>query len=147
MLIRTRCVMKIITDGVEISTKGHTDIVDITGDVSDILTRGGLTQGILTVFVSGSTAGVTTIEFEPGLLQDLPEAFQKIAPTGVTYHHDATWGDGNGYAHVRAALLGCSLTVPFTDGRMRLGTWQQIVIIDFDNRSRNRRIVVQMMGE
>ena len=139
--------MKIITDGVEISTKGHTDIVDITGDVSDILTRGGLTQGILTVFVSGSTAGVTTIEFEPGLLQDLPEAFQKIAPTGVTYHHDATWGDGNGYAHVRAALLGCSLTVPFTDGRMRLGTWQQIVIIDFDNRSRNRRIVVQMMGE
>ena len=147
MLIRTRCVMEIITDGVEISTKGHTDIVDITGDVSDILTRGGLTQGILTVFVSGSTAGVTTIEFEPGLLQDLPEAFQKIAPTGVTYHHDATWGDGNGYAHVRAALLGCSLTVPFTDGRMRLGTWQQIVIIDFDNRSRNRRIVVQMMGE
>ena len=147
MLIRTRCVMKIITDGVEISTKGHTDIVDITGDVSDILTRGGLTQGILTVFVSGSTAGVTTIEFEPGLLQDLPEAFQKIAPTGVTYHHDATWGDGNGYAHVRAALLGCSLTVPFTDGRMRLGTWQQIVIIDFDSRSRNRRIVVQMMGE
>ncbi len=139
--------MHVVTGFVEISTKGHTDIVDITEGVGEALERSGLNHGTLTVFVSGSTAGVTTIEYEPGLLQDIPEALEKIAPTGVTYHHDATWGDGNGSAHVRAALLGCSLSVPFSDGRMLLGTWQQIVIMDFDNKPRNRKIIVQMMGE
>lgn len=139
--------MRMITDRVGISTKGHTDIVDITGGISEALDRSGLKRGTITVFVSGSTAGVTTIEYEPGLVRDLPEAFEKFAPAGKTYHHDAAWGDGNGYAHVRAAVLGCSLTVPFEDGKMMLGTWQQIVVIDFDNRSRNRQIVLQMMGE
>ncbi|MFQ5708433.1 MAG: secondary thiamine-phosphate synthase enzyme YjbQ [bacterium] len=139
--------MKIITDFIDIATKGHTDIIDVTRQVAEVLRKSGLSDGSLTVFVSGSTAGVTTIEYEPGLLQDLPEAFEKLAPTGVTYHHDATWGDGNGYAHVRAALLGASFTVPFQAGRLLLGTWQQIVVIDFDNRSRNRRVVVQMLGQ
>ena len=106
-----------------------------------------LKNGNLTVFVSGSTAGITSIEYEPGLLKDLPEAFEKLAPTGVTYHHDAAWGDGNGYAHVRAAMLGSSFTVPFDNCKLLLGTWQQIVVIDFDNRPRKRNVVVQMMGE
>ena len=139
--------MKIITDSIEISTRGHTDIVDVTPQVRDVLSRSGLSEGRLTVFISGSTAGVTTIEFEPGLLKDLPEALDKIAPMGARYHHDDTWGDGNGYAHVRAAMIGASLSVPFTQGRMLLGTWQQIVVMDFDNRSRDRKIVVQIMGE
>lgn len=139
--------MKVITHSFEISTKGHTDIIDVTREVQTILTQAGLTEGNLTVFVAGSTAGVTSIEYEPGLLKDLPEAFEKFAPTGVTYHHDATWGDGNGYAHVRAALLGSSFTVPFKDAKLILGTWQQIVVIDFDNRSRNRNIMVQLIGE
>lgn len=138
--------MKVVSDSISISTRGRTDIKDITPQVTAILTKSGLKDGTLTVFVSGSTAGVTSIEFEPGLLQDLPEAFEKIAPTGVAYHHDDTWGDGNGYAHVRAALLGASFVAPFVNGRLRLGTWQQIVIIDFDNRPRSREILVQLIG-
>lgn len=139
--------MKIITESIDISTRGNPDIIDITHQVGNVLNKAGLKHGSLTVFVSGSTAGVTTIEYEPGLLEDLPEAFEKIAPTGVTYHHDATWGDGNGYAHVRAALLGPSFNVPFKNGKLLLGTWQQIVVMDFDNRPRKRSVVVQMMGE
>jgi len=139
--------MKVITDYMPISTKGFTDIIDITSQVTDTIQRSQVKSGTATVFISGSTAGVTTIEYEPGLLKDLPEALEKIAPMNKRYHHDATWGDGNGFAHVRAAMLGCSLTVPFKDGRMLLGTWQQIVVVDFDNRSRNREVVVQIMGE
>ena len=139
--------MKVLTGYVEISTRGHTDIVDITQQVEQVLEESELKNGSLTVFVSGSTAGITSIEYEPGLLKDLPEAFEKMAPTGVTYHHDAAWGDGNGYAHVRAAMLGFSFTVPFDNGKLLLGTWQQIVVIDFDNRPRKRSVVVQMMGE
>ena len=139
--------MRVLTDSVEISTRGHTDIIDITQQVEQVLWESELKNGNLTVFVSGSTAGITSIEYEPGLLKDLPEAFEKLAPTGVTYHHDAAWGDGNGYAHVRAAILGPSFTVPFDNGKLLLGTWQQIVVIDFDNRPRKRNVVVQMMGE
>ncbi len=139
--------MKVLTGYVEISTRGHTDIVDITQQVEQVLEESELKNGSLTVFVSGSTAGITSIEYEPGLLKDLPEAFEKMAPTGVTYHHDAAWGDGNGYAHVRAAMLGSSFTVPFDNCKLLLGTWQQIVVIDFDNRPRKRNVVVQMMGE
>ncbi|TDI95059.1 MAG: YjbQ family protein [Caldithrix sp.] len=138
--------MKIITDSIEISTKGHTDIIDITPQIDAVLKNSGLLEGSLTVFVAGSTAGITSIEYEPGLLKDIPEAFEKFAPTGVTYHHDATWGDGNGYAHVRAAMLGPSFNAPFKDGHLILGTWQQIVLIDFDNRPRNRSLVVQVFG-
>ena len=139
--------MQIITDYVEISSQGHTDVIDITSQVDDILSKSKLQEGQLTVFVSGSTAAITTIEYEPGLLKDLPEALEKVAPTGVAYHHDATWGDGNGSAHVRAAVIGGSFTVPFHQGRILLGTWQQIVVMDFDNQSRNRKIVVQLLGK
>lgn len=139
--------MHISTTTFDLATKGHTDIIDITEDVQRAVSAAGVAEGQAHVFVAGSTAGLTSIEYEPGLLKDLPEAFEKFAPTGVTYHHDATWGDGNGYAHVRAAMLGPSFVAPFRDGRLILGTWQQIVLIDFDNRSRQRTIIVQIIGE
>ena len=139
--------MKILTDFVAVSTRGHSDIIDITGEVSDCLKNSGLQHGQITVFASGSTAGITSIEYEPGLLKDIPEALDRLAPQGNRYHHDDTWGDGNGHAHVRAAMIGASFTVPFVDAHMLLGTWQQIVVIDCDNRSRQRRIAVQMIGE
>ena len=139
--------MKIVTEKISVSTRGHTDMIDITDRAAEVLTASGLKNGVATFFIGGSTAGLTTIEYEPGLLRDLPEAFEKLAPSGVRYHHDATWGDGNGHAHVRAALLGPSLTVPFTQGKFTLGTWQQIILVDFDNRSRQRNVIVQLMGE
>ncbi len=139
--------MKIATDYISVSTRGNTDIIDITEQAAALLNKTELQQGMALFFVSGSTAGLSTIEFEPGLLKDLPEAFEKLAPAGKRYHHDSTWGDGNGSAHVRAALLGASLVVPFKDGRLLLGTWQQIVLIDFDNRPRRREIVMQLTGE
>jgi secondary thiamine-phosphate synthase enzyme len=115
--------------------------------VSDLLSKHKLKEGNLTVFVSGSTASVTTTEFEPGLRKDIPEALNRLAPEGVPYHHDETWHDGNGHAHVRASILGPSLTIPFSGGEMLLGTWQQIVLIDFDNRPRDRKVIVQLIGE
>lgn len=139
--------MQVFTKYIKINTKGHTDIIDVTPQVQETLDESGLQEGQLTVFISGSTAGITTIEYEPGLLKDIPEALEKIAPTGKMYHHDATWGDGNGSAHVRASLVGASFTVPFVNGRMLLGTWQQIIVLDFDNRSRSRNVVVQLMGQ
>ena len=139
--------MQLITDSIQLSTKGHTDIVDITPQVDGVLKNSALSEGNLTVFTASATSGITSIEYEPGLLKDIPEAFEKFAPTGVTYHHDATWGDGNGYAHVRAAMLGPSFSVPFKDGQLILGTWQQIVLIDFDNRPRSRDLVVQLIGQ
>ncbi len=139
--------MRLITDSISISTFGNTDIIDITAEVSSLLRKHELTHGQALVFVSGSTAGITTIEYEPGLLKDIPAVFEKLAPQKAHYHHEETWHDGNGHSHVRAALLGCSLTVPFRDGRLLLGTWQQIVLIDFDNRSRKREVVVQLSGE
>jgi secondary thiamine-phosphate synthase enzyme len=139
--------MPVKTERFSLSTKGFTDIHDITPQVRTALKKVGLQDGTATIFVSGSTAGVTTIEYEPGLLKDLPAAFEKIAPMNIRYHHDDTWHDGNGYAHVRAALLGASLVVPFENGKLLLGTWQQIVLVDFDNRSRNREVVLQFSGE
>lgn len=139
--------MKVVTEHIAVSTRGHTDILDITPEAERLLAKSGVQDGTVTFFVSGSTAGITTIEYEPGLLQDVPAAFEKLAPERAHYAHDATWGDGNGSSHVRAALLGASLTVPFCAGKMLLGTWQQIVLIDFDNRSRQRRVVMQIMGE
>jgi len=104
-------------------------------------------SGTVTAFITGSTAGVTTVEYEPGLIDDLDKLFERIAPKKIPYGHDARWGDGNGHAHVRASLLGSSLVVPFNSKRMMLGTWQQIIVIDFDNRPRNRTVVLQIMGE
>ncbi len=139
--------MKVITDKITVSTKGFNDIIDITEQVQEIVRKHQVKNGNVTIFVSGSTAGVTTIEYEPGLLKDLPEAFERIAPMDKRYHHDSRWGDDNGYAHVRASILGASLTVPFSEGRLLVGTWQQIVLVDFDNRPRTRNIVVQIIGE
>jgi len=122
-------------------------MVDITPQINDILSASGLQEGQVTVFATGATAAVTTVEYEPGLLRDVPEALNRIAPEGVHYHHDATWHDGNGNSHVRASLVGPSLTVPFVSGRLLLGTWQQIVFVDCDNRSRQRNIPVQLIGK
>lgn len=135
------------TERVRVQTAGFADIVDITREVADAVRRAGLNNGIVTVFAAGSTAGVTTIEYEDGLVRDLQEAFERMAPSDRPYHHDRRWGDGNGFSHVRASLLGPSLTVPVENGRLTLGTWQQIVLVDFDNRSRRRELVIQLMGE
>ncbi len=137
----------VVTRKISLSTKGECDIVDITPQVAEQLSRSGLDNGTVTIFVAGSTAGVTTIEFEPGLVSDLQELWQRIAPQGITYNHDRRWGDGNGYAHVRASLLGASLVVPFSNKRLSLGTWQQIVLVDFDNRPRSREVVLQITGD
>jgi len=132
---------------ISLQSKGHCDIIDITSQVEEQVTEANINNGIVVIFVSGSTAGITTIEFESGLITDLQEMWQRIIPENVTYHHDRRWGDGNGYAHIRASLLGASLIVPFQDKRLTLGTWQQIVLVDFDNRSRSRQIILQIMGE
>ncbi len=134
-------------DEIHISTKGEADILDITGAVDSIVAKSGIKNGTVTVFVSGSTAGVTTVEYEPGLIADLRAAFERIAPRREDYQHDRRWGDGNGHAHVRASLLGASFTAPVRSGRVALGTWQQIVLIDFDNRPRSRDVLVQVVGD
>ncbi len=139
--------MDVKTAFFEIHTQGFTDIIDVTQAVQSRVQESGFTEGSATVFVAGSTAGITSIEYEPGLLRDLPAAFEKLAPGDIVYQHNATWGDDNGSAHVRAALLGASFTVPFQGGKLILGTWQQIVVIDFDTRPRRRRIIVQMTGK
>lgn len=128
-------------------TEGDGTIVDLTEQVAQLIRKSGCNSGTVTVFVPGSTAGITTIEYEPGLLKDLPEFFEKIVPSEKSYHHDETWHDGNGFSHLRAALVGPDTTVPFVAGELTLGTWQQIVLLDFDNRPRSRRVVVQIMGE
>ena len=131
----------------QIETRGFTDILDITDEVSGAVRRSGLRSGIAVASVPGSTAGVTTIEFESGAVSDLREAVARLVPEGETYAHDARWGDGNGFSHVRAALMGPSLSLPFRDGTLVTGTWQQIVLVDFDNRPRTRRVEVQLVGE
>ncbi len=139
--------MEIKTLSFSVKTKGNTDIIDITNNVSDLVSSSGLNEGSVLIFVPGSTAGITTVEYEPGLLKDIPEFFEKLIPSKKIYHHDETWHDGNGYSHVRASLQGASFTVPFQNTKLLLGTWQQIILIDFDNRSRNRTINVQIMGK
>jgi secondary thiamine-phosphate synthase enzyme len=139
--------MNVFTKSFKIKTRGNTDILDISSEVQSIINHTGLSEGQATVFVPGSTAGLTTLEYEPGLLQDLPSAFDRIAPPDIEYAHHQTWGDYNGHAHVRSALLGVSKTFPFTQGKLILGTWQQIVLVDFDERSRNREVVVQIIGK
>ncbi|MBI4357875.1 MAG: YjbQ family protein [Candidatus Omnitrophica bacterium] len=128
-------------------TRGDTDVVDITPHVVEALKRSKLEEGLATVFISGSTAGITTIEFEPGLVKDVRTLFEKIAPKESRYCHEEAWHDGNGHSHLRSALLKTSLAVPFLDRQLLLGKWQQIVLIDFDNRPRNRRLVTQFVGE
>ncbi len=137
----------ILTETIRFKTNGDCDVVNITHHVEAQLATSNLKNGIVTVFVTGSTAGVTTIEYEPGLVADIKEAFERIAPKGIPYAHNETWGDGNGYSHIRASLLGASLIIPLENFKMVLGTWQQIVLIDFDNRPRKRDVVVQVTGE
>ena len=139
--------MLVETKTIQVSTQGFCDIVDITSKVETLLAATGLTEGTLTVFVPGSTAGLTTIEYESGCVHDLKQAFERIAPTEAPYEHNARWGDGNGFAHVRAALLGASLHIPFSGKRLLRGTWQQIILVDFDNRPRRREVIVQFLGE
>ena len=139
--------MPVYSAALTIETRGRTDVHDMTDGVAGVVTASGLRAGTATVFAPGSTAGVTTIEYEPGLKQDIADYLEKIAPYGDDYKHHATWHDDNGAAHVRAALVGPSLTVPFIDGRLTLGTWQQIALICFDTRPRRREIVVQIVGE
>ncbi len=128
-------------------TDGDGTIVDITDEARGFIIDSGVTTGQMTVIVPGSTAGITTIEYEPGLLRDLPEFFERIIPSGVKYGHDATWGDGNGFSHLRSALIGPSVTVPVSSGELVLGTWQQIVFLEFDNRPRSRRVHFSVVGE
>jgi secondary thiamine-phosphate synthase enzyme len=137
----------IITARLALQTQGDADIHDITAEVAQAVRESGLTDGIVTVFTSSSTSGLTTIEFESGALSDLKRVFDEVVPKNRDYAHNLRWGDGNGHSHVRAALLGPSLTVPFSGGRLLMGTWQQIVFIDFDNRPRRRELIVQIMGE
>ncbi len=137
--------MPVINEKFNLNTHGFTDIIDITKNVQNSVYRHSLQDASVLVYVSGSTVGITNIEFEPGILVDLTEALDKIAPMGVEYHHDSTWHDGNGYAHIRAALVGNSTMVPLIDGALQLGTWQQIVLIDFDNKPRNRTVYVQIV--
>ena len=139
--------MKIVTHILKCSTQGVCHVIDLTPQIIQEIKKNCIQNGIVTLFVTGSTAGLTTVEFEPGLIKDLEELFEKIAPKEQYYHHEETWHDGNGFSHVRASLLKPSLTIPISKGEMTLGTWQQIVLMDFDNRPRTRSIAMQIMGE
>jgi secondary thiamine-phosphate synthase enzyme len=139
--------MPIITKTISLETKGDVDLVDITPHVSGVLKESGLFEGIVTIFVPGSTGSVSTIEYEPGLLKDIPKALERIAPSGIEYAHHRTWGCDNGKSHVRATLIGPGIVVPFISSKLILGTWQQIVFMDFDTRPRRRELIVQVMGE
>lgn len=138
--------MKAVTRRIGVKTQGNGDIVDITEKVTKEISL-DVKQGLVTVFVVGSTAAVATIENESGLLTDFREMWDRLVPRGQPYHHDRAWGDGNGFSHLRASLLSASLTIPLVDGSLALGTWQQIVLVDFDNRPRSREVLVQILGE
>ena len=139
--------MTATTQAISLSTRGNTDIQDITAQVSQAVEKSGIKNGLVTVFCPSSTSAITTIEYEPGCVSDLRRMFDELVSPNRPYAHDDTWGDANGYSHMRASLLKASLTVPFVDGRLTLGTWQQIIYVDFDNRPRRRELVLQIMGE
>lgn len=139
--------MFVYKDEYKFSTEGDGTIIDLSERISAAVLESGIRDGVAAVFVPGSTAAVTTIEYEPGLLVDLPDFFEKIIPSNVKYKHDETWGDGNGFSHLRAALVGPSVTIPVSDGKLLTGRWQQIVFIDFDNRPRERKVLVNIIGE
>ena len=139
--------MGVYGDGFDVRTEGEDHILDVTGDVQGIVSKSGLKEGIACVFVSGSTGALTTLEFEPGLLEDMPAALERMVPRGEVYEHHLRWHDGNGHSHVRASLIGPSITVPFKNGTLQLGTWQQIVFMEMDVRPRKRELLVQLIGE
>jgi secondary thiamine-phosphate synthase enzyme len=137
----------VVTRQISLQSKGNCDIIDITPKVSEQLAGAEINNGTVTLFISGSTAGISTIEYEPGLLSDFQIMWERNVPKNIPYNHDRAWGEGNGFSHVRASLLGASLVVPFNNKKLTLGTWQQIVLVDFDNRPRSRQIILQIMGE
>ena len=137
----------VVTKKISLESKGHGEIIDITPEVQKQLAESKMNEGTVTLFITGSTAGITTIEHEPGLLADFKDMWERIAPKDIPYEHDKAWHDGNGHSHCRASLLGASLVVPFSGKSLALGTWQRIVVVDFDNKARSRQIVVQVMGE
>ena len=139
--------MVVKTNNINLNTKGNADILDITDHVSRAVVDSGLSDGVITVFTPSATSGLTTIEYESGCISDLRRLFDEIIDPGRHYAHNARWGDGNGHSHIRAALLGASFSVPFVNRRLTLGTWQQIIFVDFDNRSRRRELVIQIIGE
>jgi secondary thiamine-phosphate synthase enzyme len=139
--------MHINTSRIHVSTKGKTDIIDLTPHLTRILEQSDMEEGQMTVFAPGATAGLSSVEYEPGLLQDIPELMEKLIPSNISYHHDQTWHDGNGHSHLRATMIGPSIVIPFENKTLTLGTWQQIILLDFDNRPRERDIVVQMIGQ
>ena len=137
----------VVTKRISLHTKGNCDIIDITPQVKQQVAETDISNGTATLFITGSTAGISTIEFESGLLSDFQSMWERSIPQNIPYNHDRRWGDGNGYSHVRASVLGASLVVPFSDKKLSLGTWQQIVMVDFDNRPRSRQITLQIMGD
>jgi secondary thiamine-phosphate synthase enzyme len=138
--------MSVYGEDFRLKTKGFADVHDITPRLNRALAASGLREGIMVASLSGSTGGITTIEYEPGVVEDLKELLERLIPQSKSYHHDATWGDANGFAHLRSALVGTSLSIPFSAGKLALGTWQQVVFIDFDNRPRERTLHVQLVG-
>jgi secondary thiamine-phosphate synthase enzyme len=139
--------LTVVTKQLSLQTRGEVDILDVTGRVAEAVAGSTLKNGIITVFVPGSTGALTTIEYEPGLLQDLPNALERLAPKKLMYEHEKRWHDGNGHSHVRASIMGPSITVPFVDGRLTLGTWQQLVFVELDVRRRKRNLILQIVGE
>jgi len=139
--------MKTIQKQIRLVSRGEGDMIDLTRDVQKALASSDVRDGIVTLFVAGSTGAITTIEYEPGLLHDFPAMLERVVPKNIFYEHERRWHDGNGHSHVRAALIGPSLTVPFKDQRLTLGTWQQIVFVELDIRGRNREIILQMLGD
>ena len=139
--------MTVITKNTQIKSKSENDIIEITDEVTKTVKESKIQNGAVVVFVVGSTAAITTIEYEPGLQKDFPEMLSRLAPKGIKYAHDNTWHDGNGHSHVRASLIGPGITIPFVEGRLTLGTWQQIVLIEMDTRPRERKIIIQVIGE
>jgi secondary thiamine-phosphate synthase enzyme len=139
--------MAIVTKNIQIKSRGEDDVIDITEPTLKAIKESNLKNGIVTVFVSGSTAAVTTIEYEPGLRNDFPKMLDRIIPRDIEYEHDKTWNDGNGHSHVRASLVGPSLTIPFKDETLLLGTWQKVVLLEMDTRQRERQVILQIIGE
>ena len=139
--------MTVLTNEIILQSRGNCDMIDITSQVAKNVEKSKINNGTVILFVVGSTAGITTIEYEPNLLSDFKDMWDRVIPQNIPYEHNKTWGDGNGHSHVRASTLGASLTVPFVNKRLTLGTWQQIIFVDFDNRPRSRKIAIQILGE
>ena len=139
--------MKVVSDTIKLQTEGEGDMIDMTSQLSNIVKESAIKNGTVTIFVLGSTAAVTTIEYESGLIHDFPVMLSRLVPKDIEYEHDSTWHDGNGHSHLRSSLIGPSITIPIIHGKLTLGTWQQVVLLEMDTRSRNRTVILQIMGK